>query len=111
VEYREEVEKRTFHHKGTKDTKIPRAKRLKYSGSSDARSCEIGLALPAERTWCPSCLCGAKVSFSLEAHAVTYLQTPSASSLRERRAPVAYRKNLSGVLDTARLVLWNIEKK
>jgi peptide/nickel transport system substrate-binding protein len=26
-------------------------------------------------------------------------------------APVAYRKNLSGVLDTVRLVLWNIEKK
>ena len=27
------------------------------------------------------------------------------------KAPTAYRKNLSGVLDTARLVLWNIEKK
>ena len=25
-------------------------------------------------------------------------------------APIAYRKNLCGVLDTARLVLWNIEK-
>ena len=27
------------------------------------------------------------------------------------KAPTAYRKNLTGVLDTARLVLWNIEKK
>jgi peptide/nickel transport system substrate-binding protein len=27
------------------------------------------------------------------------------------KAPIAYRKSLSGVLDTARLVLWNIEKK
>jgi peptide/nickel transport system substrate-binding protein len=27
------------------------------------------------------------------------------------KSPVAYRKSLSGVLDTARLVLWNIEKK
>jgi len=26
-------------------------------------------------------------------------------------SPIAYRKNLSGVLDTSRLVLWNIEKK
>jgi peptide/nickel transport system substrate-binding protein len=26
-------------------------------------------------------------------------------------SPVAYRKNLSGILDTVRLVLWNIEKK
>jgi peptide/nickel transport system substrate-binding protein len=26
-------------------------------------------------------------------------------------APIAYRKNISGVLDTVRLVLWNIEKK
>jgi peptide/nickel transport system substrate-binding protein len=26
-------------------------------------------------------------------------------------APIAYRNNLSGVLDTVRLVLWNIEKK
>jgi len=26
-------------------------------------------------------------------------------------APIAYRKNLSGILDTPRLVLWNIEKK
>jgi len=26
-------------------------------------------------------------------------------------SPVAYRKNLTGVLDTVRLVLWNIEKK
>ena len=26
-------------------------------------------------------------------------------------APVAYRSNLSGILDTVRLVLWNIEKK
>ncbi len=26
-------------------------------------------------------------------------------------APIAYRKNISGVLDTVRLVLWNVEKK
>jgi peptide/nickel transport system substrate-binding protein len=26
-------------------------------------------------------------------------------------APIAYRKNLSGILETPRLVLWNIEKK
>ena len=26
-------------------------------------------------------------------------------------APIAHRKNLSGILDTPRLVLWNIEKK
>jgi peptide/nickel transport system substrate-binding protein len=26
-------------------------------------------------------------------------------------APVAYRTNVTGVLDTVRLVLWNIEKK
>lgn len=26
-------------------------------------------------------------------------------------APIAYRKNLDGILDTVRLVLWNIEKK
>ena len=26
-------------------------------------------------------------------------------------APVAYRSNVGGVLDTVRLVLWNIEKK
>jgi peptide/nickel transport system substrate-binding protein len=26
-------------------------------------------------------------------------------------APIAYRNNLSGILDTVRLVLWNIEKK
>jgi peptide/nickel transport system substrate-binding protein len=25
-------------------------------------------------------------------------------------APIAYRNNLTGVLDTVRLVLWNIEK-
>ena len=27
------------------------------------------------------------------------------------QAPIAYRKNLSGILETPRLVLWNIEKK
>jgi peptide/nickel transport system substrate-binding protein len=26
-------------------------------------------------------------------------------------SPIAFRKNLSGILDTPRLVLWNIEKK
>jgi peptide/nickel transport system substrate-binding protein len=26
-------------------------------------------------------------------------------------APTAYRKNISGVLDTVRLVLWNVEKR
>jgi peptide/nickel transport system substrate-binding protein len=26
-------------------------------------------------------------------------------------APIAHRKNLSGILETPRLVLWNIEKK
>jgi peptide/nickel transport system substrate-binding protein len=26
-------------------------------------------------------------------------------------APIAYRKSLNGILDTPRLVLWNIEKK
>ena len=31
--------------------------------------------------------------------------------LGQYMAPIAYRKNISGVLDTPRLVLWNIEKK
>ena len=31
--------------------------------------------------------------------------------LGQYMAPIAYRKNVSGVLETPRLVLWNIEKK
>ena len=31
--------------------------------------------------------------------------------LVQYKPPIAHRKNISGVVDTPRLVLWNIEKK
>jgi peptide/nickel transport system substrate-binding protein len=47
----------------------------------------------------------------IEAYQARFYQTVPYVPIGQFLAPVAYRKNLSGVLEAARMVFWNVEKK